>query len=200
MKIEKIVVGELETNCYIVYDEITRQALVIDPGGEAGKIRIIMDKKNLNCLFIINTHGHIDHIGANNEFNIPIMIHQLDEEFLYNPELNLSAYLGFPFVSRKAEKVFKDGDVIKIADLEFKIIHTPGHTPGSICLKFDNYLFTGDTIFFQGVGRTDFPHSSEEKLFKSIEEKIFTLDSEVKILPGHGPASTVGAEKRSFRI
>ncbi|MCM8784066.1 MAG: MBL fold metallo-hydrolase [Candidatus Omnitrophica bacterium] len=195
MVIERIVVGELEANCYIVYNEVSLQALIIDPGGDASKIKIIIDRKKLKCLFIINTHGHIDHIGANNEFDIPIMVHEADEEFLYNPELNLSMCFGFPYSSRKAEKILEGGEMFDFSGLSFETIHTPGHTPGSICLKFDNHLFTGDTIFFQGIGRTDFPHSSEDKLLKSIKEKIFTLDAEIKIFPGHGPTSTIGAEK-----
>ncbi|MCM8798596.1 MAG: MBL fold metallo-hydrolase, partial [Candidatus Omnitrophica bacterium] len=153
---------------------------------------------NLNCLFILNTHGHIDHIGANNDFVFPIMIHQEDEEFLYNPEYNLSAPLGFPFKSRKAERILKDGEVIRAGGIDFTVIHTPGHTPGSICLKFNDYLFTGDTLFSEGIGRTDFPGSSEKELFKSIKEKIFTLDPEIEIFPGHGPSSTVGKEKEFF--
>ncbi|MFN7171036.1 MAG: MBL fold metallo-hydrolase [Candidatus Omnitrophota bacterium] len=141
MRIEKIVVGEMEANCYIVYAENNRQALIIDPGDEAEKIKRFIEKRKLNCLFIINTHGHIDHIGANNEFDFPIMIHKDDEGFLYDPALNLSAYLGFPFSSRKAERILDDGENLDLSGLSFRVIHTPGHTPGSICLKFNNFLF-----------------------------------------------------------
>lgn len=198
MKIEKIVVGELETNCYIVYDENTHQALIIDPGEESEKIRRFLNKNNLECLFIINTHGHIDHIGANNDFDLPIMIHEFDEEFLYNPYLNLSLYFGHPYSSRKVERLLKDGEILDFFGLTIRVIHTPGHTPGSICLKFDSYLFTGDTLFCQGIGRTDFPRSSEEDLFNSLREKIFKLDSNIIILPGHGPSSNIGKEKNLF--
>jgi len=196
MNIAKFVVGDIEANCYVVYDE--KNCFIIDPGAEAERIKRFIKQKNLNCLFIVNTHGHIDHIGANNEFDLPIIIHKDDETLLYDPELNLSAYFGLPFVSRKAERLIEDKEIIDFSGFIFEVIHTPGHTPGSICLKCKDCLFTGDTLFSEGIGRTDFPYSSEENLIKSIKEKIFTLDSDVKIFPGHGPPSSIGKEKRNF--
>ena len=198
MIIEKIIVGEIEANCYLVADEATKEAVIIDPGAEPAKIKRYIQKHGLNCLFIINTHGHIDHIAANNDFNIPIMIHEKDAPLLYSPELNLSSFVVSPFTSRQAHRLLKDGEKIEIGALNFSVIHTPGHTPGSICLRLDNCLFTGDTLFAQGVGRTDFPYSSEGELIKSIKDKLFTLDENTKIYPGHGPVSTIGAEKDNF--
>lgn len=198
MRIEKLIVGEIEANCYLVWEEKSSKALIIDPGAEAAEIKKRIKENNLGCLFIINTHGHIDHIGANNDFDIPIMIHENDEDFLYNSELNLSLFAGLPFTSRKAERLLHDKEEIEIDGMNFSIIHTPGHTPGSICLKLGHILFTGDTLFAQGIGRTDFPYASEEKLMKSIKEELFTLEPDTKIYPGHGPVSTIGAEKGNF--
>lgn len=198
MRIEKIIAGEMEANCYLVWEEKSSKALIVDPGAEAAEIKKRIKENNLDCLFIINTHGHIDHIGANNDFDIPIMIHENDEAFLYNSELNLSLFTGLPFTSRKAKRVLRDREEIEIDGMNFSIIHTPGHTPGSICLKFGYILFTGDTLFAQGIGRADFPYASEEKLMKSIKEKLFTLEPDTKIYPGHGPVSTIGAEKDNF--
>jgi len=200
MIIEKIVVGEMEANCYLVADEKSKKGVIIDPGGESIKIKRHIQKYNLNCLFIINTHGHIDHIGANNEFDIPIVIHKDDEGFLYNAELNLSLFVGLPFTSRKAERLLVDKETVVIGEMNFLVIHTPGHTPGSICLKLNTCLFTGDTLFAQGFGRTDFPYSSEEKLISSIKEKLLTLEPDIEIYPGHGPLSTIGIEKENFFI
>jgi glyoxylase-like metal-dependent hydrolase (beta-lactamase superfamily II) len=196
--IEKIIVGEMETNCYLVADARTKEAVIIDPGGEPEKIKRYIKKHNLNCLYIINTHGHIDHIGANNDFDIPTLVHEKDAPFLCNAQLNLASFVDSAFTSRKAGRLLRDGEEIEIGSLNFKVIHTPGHTPGSVCLRLDDFLFTGDTLFAQGVGRTDFPYSSQADLMKSIKEKLFTLKPETKIFPGHGPASTIGAERENF--
>jgi glyoxylase-like metal-dependent hydrolase (beta-lactamase superfamily II) len=198
MFIENIIVGEIETNCYLVGDDKTREAVIIDPGAEPDRIKKYIKKMNLNCLFIINTHGHIDHIGANNDFDIPIFIHEKDESLLYRPEFNLSSFMNNPFESRKAGHLLKDGEFLHAGTLVFETIHTPGHTPGSVSLKLNNYLFTGDTLFAQGVGRTDFPYSSESELLSSIKDKLFVLDPDTEIYPGHGPKSTIGREKENF--
>lgn len=198
MFIENIIVGEIEANCYLVGDDKTKEAVIIDPGAEPDKIKEYIKRMNLNCLFIINTHGHIDHIGANNDFDIPIFIHEKDEPLLYHPEFNLSSLMNNPFKSRKASHLFKDGEFLHVGNLAFETIHTPGHTPGSVSLKLGNYLFTGDTLFAQGVGRTDFPYSSESELINSIKNKLFVLDHNTEIYPGHGPKSTIGREKKIF--
>ena len=197
MIIEKIVVGEFEANCYIVGCEKTKKAVIIDPGAEEEKIKRKLAEKELIPEIIINTHGHIDHIGANDKFNLPVFIHNLDKEFLYDPSKNLSLLFSEPFICNCEIKTVDDGDVIQIGDLKFGIIHTPGHTPGSICLKIENFLFSGDTIFANGIGRTDFPGSDEKSLFQSIK-KIFTLPRQTILLPGHGPSSTIEIEKNCF--
>jgi len=201
MVIEKIVVGEFETNCYIVGCEKIKKAIIIDPGDEYEKISKLLAKLNLTPEIIINTHGHIDHIGVNDKFNLPVYIHQLDEVFLKDPSKNLSVFFKIPYTfSSKNIKLVKDKDVIKLSSISLKVIHTPGHTPGSISLLMEKekISFTGDTLFSSGIGRTDFPDGSEEKILKSIKEKLFILPDETIIYPGHGSSSTIGEEKKNF--
>ncbi|MBM3253863.1 MAG: MBL fold metallo-hydrolase [Candidatus Omnitrophica bacterium] len=197
MIIETIVVGEIQTNCYILAEDKNSDCIIIDPGSDYENIKAILDKNKLIPRFIINTHGHIDHIGANGNFKIPIFIHRLDSNFLDNPEKSLSLFFGNSKTSPKSSRQLEDNDIVELRDLKVKVIHTPGHTLGSICLKIDSILFTGDTLFFEGIGRTDFPESDEKKLIKSIREKLFTLPDDIIIYPGHGPSSTIGYEKEN---
>jgi hydroxyacylglutathione hydrolase len=200
MVIERIVVGDFFTNCYIIGCEEEKVCGIIDPGSEGEKIKKIIENKNLKPLIIINTHGHFDHIGANNFFNLPVYIHEDDFEFLKDPEKNLSSFFSFPYVCENEVFKLKENDVIKIGKLNIEVIHTPGHTPGSICLKIKDILFTGDTIFADGIGRTDFPEGDEEKLIKSIETKIFILNDNIKIFPGHGEISDLGKIKKWLKL
>ena len=194
--IKQIVVGGLETNCYIFTDLDTKEAVLIDPGSNGeGQIKSELEKHNLKLKCIINTHGHGDHISSNRRFEAPIYIHRLDADFLENSELNLSATFGLTIKSPPASRLLEEGDIIKVGDAGLKVIHTPGHTPGSICLLTDGAVFTGDTLFMGGVGRTDFPYGSEELLINSIKHKLLTLDDETVIYPGHGPISTIGKER-----
>ena len=193
--IKKIVVGSLESNCYLAGDENTKEIFVIDPGGDYKKIKNIIDKDGLKPKAVINTHGHGDHIGANNGFNAPIWIHRLDADFLTEPSKNLSSLMGFFLKTRPASRLLEHGDILNIGKYNIEVIHTPGHTPGSICLKGERAVFTGDTLFCEGIGRTDFSYGSEEDIMRSIKEKLFTLDDSYIIYPGHGPDSTIGNEK-----
>ena len=146
---------------------------------------------------IVNTHGHADHIGANPDFHLPVWIHEQDADFLTDPAKNLSKTYLLPFVSTRANRLLQDGELLKIGPIELRVIHTPGHTPGSICLKYGDILLTGDTLFCEGVGRTDFPYASEQDLFESIRKKIMVFDGKTKIFPGRGPASTIEHEKEN---
>ena len=197
MILEKIIVGPMQVNCYILGCPRTSQAIIIDPGAEPEKIERQLKKCGLKVKCIVNTHGHADHIGANTYFALPVYIHQLDAKFLTNPELNLSSMLGLSLISSAPAKLLKDGQTLKVGDISLKILHTPGHTPGGICLKADKFCLTGDTLFAQGIGRTDIPYASEEDLLTSIREKLFTLPPQVAIYPGHGPSSTIGEEKEN---
>ena len=194
--IKRTVVGGLETNCYIFADMDAKEACLIDPGGDGeGLIKSELDKNGLHLKCIINTHGHGDHISSNRKFKAPICIHRLDADFLQSAELNLSAAYGLTIKSPPANRLLEEGDIIKIGGLRLKVIHTPGHTPGSISLLNNDILFTGDTLFMGGVGRTDFVYGSEEQLIYSIKNKLLTLDDDIVIYPGHGESSTIGKEK-----
>ncbi len=195
--LESILVGEMGVNAYIVADPASKDALIIDPGADYPKIKKIIDKYSLKPKYIINTHGHGDHIGADDKFNLPVLIHRLDGEFLSSPIKNLSAYFGFSLKMPKPERFLEDKEKIEIGSIALEVIHTPGHTPGSICLKYGNILFSGDTLFYEGVGRSDFPDSNEKDLFKSIKEKLFTLSNETIVYPGHGSKTTIGHERKN---
>ena len=195
MLIKKIVVGPLESNCYLFGDETTKEIFVIDPGGDYREIKSVIDKDCLKPKAVINTHGHGDHIGANKEFNVPVWIHRLDADFLMDPSKNLSGAFGFLLKTKTASRLLEDGDVLNIGKYSLEVIHTPGHTPGSICLKAEDVVFTGDTLFCEGVGRTDFAYGSEEDIMSSTKEKLFTLKDSYIIYPGHGPSSTIRNEK-----
>ncbi|WP_018247737.1 MBL fold metallo-hydrolase [Orenia marismortui] len=201
MFIKRLSVGSLAVNCYIVANE-KKEAVIIDPGSQAEDILKIINEHDLNVKYIINTHGHNDHIAANPKLlestGAELLIHSQDSEFLQNPELNLSFFIGEMGQELKcpnADRLLEDGDTIEIGDLEFKVIHTPGHTPGSICMKLGNILFTGDTIFATGVGRTDFPKGSYQSLRESIT-KILEFEEDLKICPGHGAETTLNRARK----
>lgn len=195
-------VGVNFTNCYLIGKK-DGNAIVIDPGDDLEKIMALIDKNNLNVEKIINTHGHFDHITANSELkektNADIYIHEKDKEALVNPDKNLSTHLGQNNLVKlkEADHTLAEGDIIEIEDYKFKVLHTPGHSPGSICLhdKDKQVLISGDTIFSMGVGRTDFPGCSQEELISSIENKLLNLPDETKVYPGHGQETTIGKFK-----
>lgn len=195
--IESLEVGPIGANCYIVSSNSTNNAFLIDPGGEADRIKKRLEKRSLNLKFIINTHGHGDHILCNGYFKVPVYVHSLEKDFLTDPEKNLSGMFGFLIKKPGSVKLVSDGEKISMDDLELQIIHTPGHTPGGISIKLDGVVFTGDTLFAGGIGRTDLAYGDERALFNSIKEKLFTLNDDTIIYPGHGENSTIGREKRS---
>jgi len=202
MQIKCLTVGPLLANCYLVWCEETKEAVVIDPGAEGEKIVSEIEKEHLRVKYIINTHGHVDHISANREVKnrtgAKILIHADDAPLLTNPQLNLSSYLGAPVTGPPPDVLLCEGEEIEIGNnLKLEVIHTPGHTRGGICLLADKVVFTGDTLFAGSVGRTDFPGGSYTELLDSIKKKILTLGDDYVIYPGHGPASTVGEERRN---
>jgi len=195
MIIETVVAGVMEANCYVVGDSSTKEAFIIDPGGDYKKIKKLIDKEGLKVLSVINTHGHGDHIGANSKWGAPVWIHRLDADFLQDSSKNLSGIFGFLLKTKPASRLLEDGDLLKMGSHALTVIHTPGHTPGSICLKGEGVIFTGDTLFYEAIGRTDFAYGSEEDIKRSIKERLFTLDDDYIVYPGHGPMSTIGHEK-----
>ncbi len=200
--IRNIVVSAFETNCYIVSDPTTRDAIVIDPGDDASTILAAVRADGLTVHCIVDTHGHVDHIAANGavqcEFGCPIMIHALDAPALTDANLNLSALIGGPAaVSPCADRLLQHGDEIVAGGLLFKVIHTPGHTPGGICLLSGDVLFAGDTLFAGSIGRSDFPGGSHDQLIASIHGKLLCLPDDTVSYSGHGPKTTIGRERAS---
>jgi glyoxylase-like metal-dependent hydrolase (beta-lactamase superfamily II) len=197
MHIKRIVVGSLQTNCYIVSTD-NKDAFIIDPGDDVGKIKKYINAEKLNVKFIINTHSHIDHIKADDELGFPVYIHKLDAAALEDPAKNHSRLLLGSFNPCKPKRILQDKDRIKLDDLELEIIHTPGHTPGGICIRIDGVVFTGDTLFCGGIGRTDLPDASYEAIVSSIRDRLLCLGDDVKIYPGHGEDSAIGRERGNF--
>lgn len=199
MKYKIIVVGALETNCYLVYCEDTHACAVVDPGADPERIFPVIFEEGLTPIVLINTHGHIDHIGANKDikehFGVPLYIHAGDNPMLGKvQQLELSLFLGAKD-SPPADHLMTDGEEIRIGNGSLRVLHTPGHSPGSVSLLGDGFLLSGDTLFMEGVGRTDLPGGSQKQLEQSIREKIMTLPDETVVLPGHGPHTTVGQER-----
>lgn len=197
MKIKTFVVGPMQTNCYVLSDEETGEAIIIDPGDEPEKIKKYLVQNKLKPEFIVNTHGHVDHIASDAEFKLPVYIHKLDLYNLRDPLKNLSSLVGGNVKPPSQIMPLEDKDIIGTKKIKLEVIHTPGHTPGGISLKFDKVVFSGDTLFYSGIGRTDFPGASFSQLIASIKNKLFTLSDDTRVYPGHGPASTIGQEKES---
>jgi glyoxylase-like metal-dependent hydrolase (beta-lactamase superfamily II) len=201
MILETVRVGLYDVNCYILSAEPGGRAIIIDPGADEDKIKRVLNKHRLKAGMVINTHGHFDHIGCDDKFGVPVYIHQDDLPLLGDPHLNLSRFIASSYSVEAQAKALADKEKIELDGLQLEVIHTPGHTAGGICLLLqkpvNNILFSGDTLFFQGVGRTDFSGANERKLFKSIKEKLFILPDETQVYPGHGPASTIGSEKNN---
>jgi len=198
--LKKIEVGPFSTNCYLVGCPKTLEGVVIDPGGDGKRLIKEITDLGLTIKYIINTHGHGDHILANKDLkestNALLLIHELDEDFLVNPQKNLMGLFGKILKGIPADQLLKDGDQISFGNkITFNVIHTPGHTPGGICLDSGEHLFTGDTLFAGSIGRTDFPGGSYQDLISSITTKLFTLAGDRQVWPGHGPGSTLDYEK-----
>lgn len=199
MKYTIIVVGALETNCYLAYCDETKACAIIDPGAQSELIFPEIYEAGLKPVMIINTHGHVDHTGANRDmkdkFGVPLLIHAADAGMLSkNQFLELSLFLAAKD-SPPADRTFADGEEIRIGNGALRVLHTPGHTPGSVSLRADGFLFSGDTLFFEGLGRTDLPGGSQKQIEESIRTKIMTLPDALLVLPGHGPRTTVGDER-----
>jgi hydroxyacylglutathione hydrolase len=205
MIIEHLVVGMLQTNCYIVAEPSYNEAFVIDPGGEAKRIHSFLASHGLKLKAILLTHGHFDHVlDAWNLKKLAggeIYLNPLDEPLLHNRMVGLGAFLmgKIPSTGFSVDKPLREGDVLILGNTEIHVIETPGHTPGhvSFYVPSQKLIFVGDTLFDGSIGRTDFPGGSYEQLITSVRTKIFPLGDDVTVYPGHGPATTVGKERRT---
>ncbi|AZR73089.1 MBL fold metallo-hydrolase [Anoxybacter fermentans] len=202
MIIKRIEVGVMGVNCYLVGCEETKEALIIDPGEEPDVILKEIEEGQWKVRYIINTHGHYDHIGANGPIKertgAKLLIHADDAEMLTDPRLNFSAFLKGDRIldGPAADKILQDGDLLEVGNtVSLEVIHTPGHTQGSISLYQSGHLFTGDTLFAYGIGRTDFPGGSYEAIMDSIHNKLLSYSDDTRVYPGHNLLSTLGEIK-----
>lgn len=203
MFIEQRQVGQMAVFAYLVGDEQSGDAVVIDPADETDGLIQAAEKRGVKIRFIVNTHGHVDHTGGNLEMKektgAPIIIHEDDADMLVSTPAAMLRMFGAK-QSPPADRTVRDGDFIEIGGVKLQVIHTPGHSPGSMVLLLDGYAFTGDTLFVEAVGRSDLPGGSERVMFESIQQRICTLPDETVVLPGHNygsmPTSTIGHEKQ----
>lgn len=196
-----VVVGPLGVNCFILGCEETREGIVVDPGAEADRILDRVRALGLTVRSVINTHGHFDHVGGNRRVleatGARLMAHRDDLHFLGRAS-DVAAMYGLSTEnSPPPDELLEDGAVIAFGSCALKVLHTPGHTPGGCCLYLEKEakVITGDTLFAESVGRTDFPGSSHEQLMESIRTKLLTLPDETQVFPGHGPSTTIGRER-----
>ncbi len=200
MIIKELVVGPLMANCFICGCSKTKEAVVIDPGGDANTILLSLADSELKVKYIINTHGHFDHVSANGKMKdatgADILIHPLDAPMLEKLSSN-AAFFGVSVEnSPPCDQTLEEGDTVSFGDIILKVVHTPGHTPGGISLYANGIVFVGDTLFAGSIGRTDFPGGDFNTLISSIKTKLFNMEDDVRVFSGHGPETSIGEEKR----
>ncbi|WP_404453007.1 MBL fold metallo-hydrolase [Virgibacillus necropolis] len=200
MEIKSMSLGPLGTNCYLIYNG--SDAIIIDPGGDADVIIDYLNNKSYTPIAILLTHAHFDHIGAvdhlRRTYNIDVYLHGNEKDWLEDPKLNGSIlFTPEPISINSAEHELTEGRM-QIKSFAFEVLHTPGHSPGSVCFVFkeSGIIIGGDVLFNQGVGRTDLPGGNMEQLMESIRTKLYTLDNHMTVYPGHGPETTIGNEKQ----
>ncbi|MCL6590019.1 MAG: MBL fold metallo-hydrolase [Firmicutes bacterium] len=198
MEYQRFDLGGAAANCYLLWSG--KEAGIIDPGGPAQELVEFVLRRELNLHWIINTHGHADHIFGNkmlrDQFKIPVFIHENDRPMLASPLLNFSRFFGIEFSSPDAEKTISDGEIIELGTEKITVIATPGHTQGGISLYTPGIVFTGDTLFREGIGRTDLPGGNYKQLLDMIYSRLLTLPPETLVLPGHGDSTTIGHEAK----
>ena len=206
MKINHYVVGPVQTNCYVVINEENKECLIIDPGASAKQLAELIRKDELTPVAVLLTHGHFDHAGGAEdiakEFDIKIYAHEAERDTLGNPQKNVSWMVGAS-ESYRADVFLKDEEVITLAGFDIKVLHTPGHTEGGCCyyVADEDVVFTGDTLFAQSVGRTDFPGGSMSQIVRSVQDKLLSLneagnlETDIMVYPGHNDPTTIETER-----
>ena len=202
MIVKMLAVGPFASNCYIVGSSSTKEGMIIDPGAEAETILRTVLQTGLSVSLIVITHAHMDHVSAlravQKKTHAQFAIHEEEKGLLLTAPMRMLTSLGLTPVKSppRPDRLLKDGDRIDVGDLHFEVLYTPGHSSGGICFLGHGVVFSGDTLFNFGIGRTDFPGCSHERLMKSIREKLMVLPDETIVYPGHGPLTTIGDERR----
>jgi len=197
-----LTVGLLEVNCYILGDEVTKEAVVIDPGGDEDEILDVLNHNQFQLKLIIDTHGHFDHVDANQPLKeatgAKIAIHEADAQMLDKPSAEAMFFTGNRLRTSQADILLKENDILTFGQYRLKVLHTPGHTPGGISLVLEDhpYVYVGDLLFAGSIGRTDFPGGSYDSLITAVKTKIFPLGDNYSVYPGHGPVTTVAQERK----
>ncbi|MFA7074183.1 MAG: MBL fold metallo-hydrolase [Endomicrobiaceae bacterium] len=198
IKTDFVISGALEVNCYLIYDSITRRAVVIDPGQDGEAVMNKINSLDIKPELLINTHGHFDHIISDDiireKYRIPLAIHKIDSGMLGDPFENASTMIGLQTKIKPAEVLFDKEEEKQTSFCKYSILYTPGHTRGSICILIDDFLFSGDTLFCGSIGRTDLTGGGNDIEMTESLKKLKNLDKKIAVYPGHGPASTIARE------
>jgi len=201
IEIKSMTLGMVATNCYLIINKETKEALLVDPADNALRISNVIEENGCTLKAILLTHGHFDHIMALNElkkrYNVPVYAHEEEEDVLKQSSLNMSGMIGQIYTTQ-ADIYVKDGEHLKLAGLDIIVLHTPGHTKGGVCYYFpeEKVLMSGDTLFHCSIGRTDFPTGSMSQLVRSVKEQLFVLPDDVQVYPGHDSVTSIGYEKQ----
>ncbi len=207
INVKRMVLGPVRTNCYIVYNDVTKEGIIFDPASESEKIKEFIDEENIQLKGIFLTHGHFDHIGGATKYqkmyNVPIYCHEDEDEIVRSLELNLSISCGDNAYA-EPDELLRDGQKLSVCGYDIEVIHTPGHTKGSCCYLIkandDKVLISGDTLFAGSYGRTDFPTGSMAQITRSITQKLLCLEEDLLVLPGHEFETTIADEKPLWRM
>jgi len=197
LTLKTFVLGDIGNNCYLVFDKNSKKGFIIDCPEPWDQVSEFIQESDLEILFIALTHAHFDHIAGLDSNNFPFYVHDKDAPFLSDSKLNGSVFFTNPLKITRKPNLYKNTPNLNFNDIPIEVIPTPGHTPGSVSLKFGKWLFSGDAVFLNSIGRTDIPLASQEVLIRSIKENILILPSDTIIYPGHGPSTTVEHEKKA---
>jgi len=196
LSLKTFCLGDLFNNCYLIVHDKSKKGFIIDSPAPTNEIKDFIRSQSLEIDFIALTHAHFDHIGGLRSLPFPFYIHQNDLQLLKDPQANGSAFFDSSIVVEKKPRLYKENEPLYFDNYSIEVIHTPGHTPGSVSLKLNNWLFSGDTLFLDSIGRTDIPLASPERIIKSIKEKLLVLPSDTIVYPGHGAPTTIAREAK----